>query len=116
MLAAKEGRFRLRYLTGLLSLALVYVLAVALYKNHELQRFSDQELQVLSTRNTSFRNLFQANFYFYFNEQFVPGIKQQLDEMPELKRVEFVSADGQVLYDSLHPRSEEHTSELQSQR
>src|ERR1035437_3441703 len=100
MLAAKEGRFRLRYLTGLLVMAVVYILVVALYKDRELQRFSDSQVQTLSTRDPNFRNLFQANFYFYFSEQFVPGMKQLLEEAPELKKVQFVSSEGVLLYDS----------------
>ena len=111
MLAAKEGRFRLRYLTGLIILALAYVLAVALYKNRELQKFSDRQNQVLATRDAGFRNLFQAGFYFYFDEQFVPGVKQQLEEFPELKRVQFVSSDGQLLYDSRQPEKKQDGKE-----
>jgi len=79
------------------------VLAVAFYKNHELQRFSDQESQLLQTREAGFRNLFQAGFYFYFNEQFVPGVKQQIEDFPGLVRVEFFSLEGRKLYDSKHP-------------
>src|SRR6185437_5894886 len=70
------------------------------YKTHTLRQAAVDQLQVLKTREQAFRNLFQSNFYFYFQEQFIPGLKHEIEQYPDLKRVQYISNEGQLIYDS----------------
>jgi len=104
MSTAKEGRSTPRNsrwgIVIWLGIGLAYFSGLTFYKTHALRQVAQDQLQVLKTREQVFRNLFQANFYFYFQEQFIPGLKREIEKYPDLKGVQYVSSEGQLLYDS----------------
>src|SRR3954469_19986391 len=81
-------------------IGLAYVIALSFYKSATMQQLAQQGLQSLRSHSHSkVTNLFQASYYFFFDDQFVPGIKQALseDSYPKLERVRFVSNSGGTL-------------------
>ena len=86
-----------------LAVALSLVLGLYWHKERELTRFADRALESLSRQNDGFKNLFRASFYFFYAEQFVPGVEKSRGELEDLKRVLFLDSSATVLFDSSTP-------------
>ncbi|MCC7440741.1 MAG: HEAT repeat domain-containing protein [Bdellovibrionales bacterium] len=112
MVAAKEGRPPRKRLTlrlqrpslraalAALGLGIAFVSVLALHKQKELDALAQEKLAVVAEPHVAFRNLFQASFYFYFQEQFLPGVRRHIQETPGLQRVQILSGGGGLLFDS----------------
>lgn len=113
MTAAMEGRsnrdslrFSFKKAIGWALLLLVFLFAMGSYKKAMLGRMVDQGLQASKTRTQKVINLFQASFFFAYQEQFLPGIKQVLAETgkgPKIKELLILSEKGNILFNSSHP-------------
>jgi class 3 adenylate cyclase/HEAT repeat protein len=102
----------LRAAIALAGVALAYVVALSFYKSALLQEVAQQGAQSLPPRHAQVTRLFQASFYFFYEDQFLPGVRQQLkaDIYPRIERLRVVSNDvsigkgAAVLFDSDAPR------------
>lgn len=103
---------RLRAAIVLAGVALIYVVALSFYKSALLEEIAQQGVQSLPPRHAQLTRLFQASFYFFYEDQFLPGVKQTLssDAYPRIERLRVVSSDAPaasgavVLFDSDEPR------------
>ncbi len=68
-----------------------------------LDTLIDRSHHELAWAHSGFESAFQASYYFFFRDQFVPEIDQKLGSVPGLKRVQFVNDSGGVLYDTGDP-------------
>lgn len=102
---------KLRSAIAWIFIGLAYVIALSFYKSSMMQDLAQQGMQSLkSHRHAKVTNLFQASFYFFYDEQFVPGVKQALseDSYPRLERIQIISnSGGSILFDSAHPKKPE---------
>jgi class 3 adenylate cyclase len=80
--------------------ALVLVFVLSYLKSTWVSDYGHRKLEYAQTNNERIFNLFQASFYFYYDDQFKPGIEDFLKKNPELKRVLIISGNGQVAFDS----------------
>jgi class 3 adenylate cyclase len=85
-------------------LALAYAVGLSFYKSAMLERFAERSQETLSRRHAGVLNLFQASFYFFYEDQFHPGIRQALATTPDLERIQILSGAGALLFDSAAPR------------
>lgn len=98
-----RGRFSLRLAIAWVLLALAYVIGLTYYKGAMLQDLAQRGSELLKIRHPKVLGLFQASFYFFYEDQFVPGIKQALlpaPDGPSLNRIVILSSMGSVLYDT----------------
>lgn len=89
-----------------ISVGLIYVGLLSWAKGHALQVFANRSLETLRPRHQKILSLFQASFYFFYDEQFLPGLKQALQgdsDVPPIDRVHILSNTGVVLFDSANP-------------
>ncbi|MGE0614056.1 MAG: adenylate/guanylate cyclase domain-containing protein [Bacteriovoracia bacterium] len=93
----------LRLATLWLLVGVAFVTGLSFYKSHKLEAFARDCLGSVTEKHAKVRNLFQANFYFFYEDQFIPGIKAELDSDSRLDRIEVISNSGAVLFDSAHP-------------
>lgn len=103
MSAAMEGRIRkhgLKSAIGWMALALFLALGLSLYKGQLLDELSRQKSAELRTKHPAISNLFQASFYFFYEDQFLPGIRETLERTENLKRIQVLSNAGGELFDS----------------
>ncbi|HTL13038.1 MAG TPA: HAMP domain-containing protein, partial [Bdellovibrionota bacterium] len=84
-------------------LAIVFVSALAVHKQRTLESVAQDKLALLADRHSTFRNLFQASFYFYFKDQFLPGVQKHMSETAGLERVQVLTRSGGILFDSVSP-------------
>lgn len=120
MKAAMEGRWgrrsALRSAIAWIALILAYVGALSFYKESLLNRFAEQGLAKVQTRHSKILSLFQSSFFFFYEDQFLPGIRSSLDSRedgdtkrarPFLERVFIISRSaegaGSVVFDSRFP-------------
>ncbi|MGZ3687191.1 MAG: adenylate/guanylate cyclase domain-containing protein, partial [Bdellovibrionota bacterium] len=86
------------------SLGLIFAIALNLYKGTMLDRLSEGALRSLGPRHQKVLSLFQASFYFFYDDQFLPGIRQNLAESsPRIERITVLSSGGTILFDSKDP-------------
>jgi len=85
---------------GLLVCVLFYLASLFFLKASWLKEYSSKKLEVAQVASSDLFNLFHSSYYFYFEDQFKPGIQKFLQENPELKKVVIVSATGQVVFNS----------------
>lgn len=78
----------------------VLMLAIATWRDAEIRRFASDRLAKVQAEHRSFQGLFQASFYFFFEDQFLPGIRSRVEAIPDLKRVRFVGTNGNLIFDS----------------
>lgn len=90
----------LRTAIAWVGIALAYALALSFYKGAALERLAKDRIRGLETRHASVLRLFQASFYFFYGEQFVPGIRKALGEGDGLERIQVLSSTGKLLFDS----------------
>jgi class 3 adenylate cyclase len=87
-------------------IALAYVVAISFYKSALMDEVAQQGLQALPQRHAQVSRLFQASFYFFYEEQFLPGVQQAIeaDAFPKVERVRVVANEGgTLLFDSRSP-------------
>jgi class 3 adenylate cyclase/HEAT repeat protein len=74
-----------------------------------MDRLARQAVDSVQPRHQKISNLFQASFYFFYEDQFLPGIQAALAEQayPRISRVTILEKGGQVVFDSAHPRKQE---------
>lgn len=80
--------------------AVLLTAGLAEFKNYRMDQFQIDGHWMVQNHHGQFKNLFQANFYFFFQEKFVPEVQIAIEEFSALKRVQFISKSGQVLFDS----------------
>ncbi len=110
--AAKEGRSAFRFLLNRRNLrkAIIWLLilsayfaGLSFYKRAMLGKLAQDASEILQLRHPKVLGLFQANFYFFYDEQFVPGIKQALQKPTtgqKIDRIRILTSTGGLLYDS----------------
>lgn len=81
-------------------LALIFVFCLSVLKSSWISDYSRKKTDFAQTSSEKVFNLFQANFYFYYEEQFKPGIEEFFKTSPDLKRIIIISANGQAAFDS----------------
>ena len=80
--------------------ALVLVFALSFLKSSWITDYSQKKADFAQSKNEWIFNLFQASFYFYFDDQFKPGVDEFLKKNPDLKRIIIISGNGQAAFDS----------------
>ena len=92
----------LRFPIIALGAALVYAASLSAYKEKKLQEYAAEALHESQEVHSQVLKLFQASYYFFYAEQFVPGVTKQLENSPELKSVQVLSSaqGGIILFDS----------------
>ena len=117
---ATEGRkrpYRLRPALAWLGAAALFVVGVGFYKSYQMNLGAQRSLAVSQALAPRVQGLFQASFYFFYEDQFLPGVlglvkpSENRMEGPELKRVEFLTADGTLLFASSEEGSRPEKSE-----
>ncbi len=101
-----EGRAQgtsLRVAIGWVCTALLLVLALSFYKQAELNRFSQDSIETVRTKHDVVLKRFQASFYFYYEDQFLPGIRKILTEVRGLERIQILSTAAMIIFDSDAP-------------
>lgn len=86
----------------------LYVVGVGAYKAREMDRAAAESLELARTLQPRVHGLFQASFYFFYDDQFLPGVLGLVKPTEDrtdpgaarLERVEILTADGSVLFDS----------------
>lgn len=89
---------RPRNLAAVAAVLLVFVLSIL--KSSWIADYSQKKADFAQSKNEWVFNLFQASFYFYFDDQFKPGVVEFLKANPELRRVIIISGNGQAAFDS----------------
>lgn len=97
------SRQSLRPAIGWIVFGVIYVLGLSFYKEAMVERFSHQALQNLKPRHQTVLNLFQASYYFYYDQQFLPGVRDAMAQTPDLKRVRIITSAGNLIFDSETP-------------
>ena len=105
------------------AIAAAYVAALSFFKGQMLDRLAKDSLATIQPRHQKVLNLFQASYYFFYEDQFLPGIQSVMEkggrisepvdgirgrvQAPELRRIVVLSAGGTgsggVLFDSINP-------------
>lgn len=85
-------------------LAVLGVGVLGYYKKTRLDRLASQSLKLLDSRHRALVNLFQSSFYFFFDEQFIPGVQEQLRTTDSLESIDILSSQGQWIFSSSDPR------------
>ena len=100
---------------------LSYVGGVSFYKNTRFSQLTREGLQTVKITHSKVEGLFQGSFYFFYEDQFVPGIKEVLrsvqNKRPDarIQRVLILSPDSQaVLFDSKTPEKPRSSTTLKS--
>src|SRR4051794_15220204 len=94
---------RLRSAILWICVGLLYVGLLSWAKGYALQSFASRSLETLRPRHQKILSLFQASFYFFYDDQFLPGVKQALQGspgVPPIERVHVLSNTGSILFDS----------------
>lgn len=92
-----------RSLKGAILVALVglgYAWGLGTYKKSLVQDLATRSAEALVQNHSSVLSLFQASFYFFYEDQFLPGIQKTLAQVPHLKRIQVLSSGGALLFDS----------------
>jgi class 3 adenylate cyclase/HEAT repeat protein len=103
---SSRSRGSLRAAILWIAIAVAYVVGLSFYKSSLLQDFAAQSVQAVPARHAEVTRLFQASFYFFYDEQFLPGIRRVIesDSYPRLERVQVIADDGgTLLFDSREP-------------
>src|SRR5258708_1036413 len=113
MEAAMEGRkprltFSMTIRTAIVSvsLCLAFVGMLSFAKSKWLGNLANESLESLHSRHSRSLSLFQASFYFFYEDQFLPGIRElqkSSDAGPAITRIEILSDHGFLLFDSALP-------------
>ncbi|MCM2279756.1 MAG: HEAT repeat domain-containing protein [Oligoflexia bacterium] len=82
-------------------LATAYVISLSFYKDALLGELARQGMSAVQERHSKVLSHFQGSFYFFYEDQFLPGIRQSLE--PPLKRIVILGSSGSVLFDSRAP-------------
>jgi len=89
---------------------LSYVGGVSLYKKARFARLAHEGLETVRIYHPKVENLFQGSFYFFYDDQFAPGIQEILRSVQnkrpgsKIERLTIYSGqDGTVLFDSQKP-------------
>ncbi len=91
----------LRLATLGLILSVLVAVGLGFYKEKLLDQFAQQSFEVVKSRHPKIVSLFQSSFYFYFEEQFLPGMKQSmLTAVPAIEKVVIFSNNGSLLFES----------------
>lgn len=80
--------------------AVVFVLVLSFLKSSWVSQYSEKKLEFAQANNERIFNLFQASFYFYYDDQFKPGLDEFMRKNPELKRIIIISGTGQAAFDT----------------
>ena len=89
-------------------LALGLLGGVGLLKSVGMRSFAVQAAGSVEARQTSIANLFQASFYFFYDDQFLPGVREQIvasrkeSEAP-IRSLRVVTQNGDLVFDSDAP-------------
>lgn len=97
-----------------LTLGLMGIAAVVFYRKTSLERFANQKLEQVASIHVEVRDLFQASYYFFYQSDFLPGVKKRIQETPFLNQIQIISKNGMILFDSSKP-SEKAISDQQNQ-
>jgi class 3 adenylate cyclase/HEAT repeat protein len=104
MNATMEGREKsnpVRLTIVGLVLSIGVAIGLGLYKGRLLDQFAQKSYEVVKSRHSKVISLFQSSFYFYLEEQFIPGIKQNMTSAsPPIERLVIFSNNGSMLYDT----------------
>jgi class 3 adenylate cyclase len=104
MNATMEGRKKssvIRLTISGLVLSIGVAIALGFYKGRLLDQFAQKSYEVVKSRHSKVISLFQSSFYFYLEEQFLPGIKQNMSSaVPPIERLIIFSGNGSILYDT----------------
>jgi class 3 adenylate cyclase len=73
---------------------------LSFYKRYELRELAKRSNASIQSRHQSVVDLFQSSFFFFYEDQFVPGIKKSLSDNPGLKRIRILSNTGNLLFDT----------------
>lgn len=103
-ISIRDKKISLRGAIAWMIVGLVFVSLLSWYKSHELKGLSKKNLEQINEHQAQFQNLFQANFYFYFEDEFLPGVQRSIQKMDHLERVQYVDTSARVLFDSEDPR------------
>ncbi|MCM2323418.1 MAG: HEAT repeat domain-containing protein [Oligoflexia bacterium] len=99
-------RLPLKALIVWVLLASAYVISLSFYKGALLGRLAQEAVGSVQARHTKVLGLFQGSFYFFFEDQFLPGIRQNLDSAPgpqgvlAPRQIVVLGEGGAVLFDS----------------
>lgn len=80
--------------------AFLLVVVLSFLKSSWLSDYSQKKVDFAQSKNETIFNLFQASFYFYYDDQFKPGIEDFLKKNPDVKRIIIISGNGQAAFDS----------------
>lgn len=92
--------------------AVLYFSVLLYFVQNRIQGLSQEALSELSIRHAKIVSLFQSSFYFFYEEQFLPGIKEHLELGSKkalirraviLTQFENGNPGGTILFDSQHP-------------
>lgn len=84
-----------------LLLASLYAVGLSSYKSALIGELARDGTVLVKARHPKILNLFQASFYFFYEDQFVPGVQQALrGKRPSIGRIFVLSNTGGVLFDS----------------
>jgi class 3 adenylate cyclase/HEAT repeat protein len=115
MFATKEGRyqkpFQFRFAIVWALVASVFVGGLTFYKKAAMQKLAEAGVENLKLRHPKVAALFQASFYFFYDDQFVPGVREFLAhpgpssgaEEPQIQQLVILSNNGSVIFDSAQP-------------
>jgi class 3 adenylate cyclase len=101
------GRPLVRNLILWVGIAAAYVTGLSFMKSRMLDQLAHESLASIGPRHSKVLSLFQASYYFFYEEQFLPGIRQIMTQNPPpIRRVVVLSSTSSVLFDSdLPPKS-----------
>ncbi|MEK6578263.1 MAG: adenylate/guanylate cyclase domain-containing protein, partial [Bdellovibrionota bacterium] len=107
MLSAMDGheKKRFRGLAGLIFLIAAFTFALTSYRTTLVKDLAHDGAESLRTRHSKVLGAFQASYYFFYEDQFLPTIQQSLIESkPKLAQIQVYAQTGQVVFDSLNPK------------
>ncbi len=96
MLPAKS----LRSAIGWLGLALLYTVGVSFYRGEKLAEATRSGLAAVERQHPAVLSLFQSSFYFFYEDQFLPGLRDSMEKIPDLRQVQILSKSGGLIFDS----------------
>lgn len=88
---------------SLLAYAFIFVLCTGVFfllKTSSTTQQNSQYLQFAKDNTEEIASLFQASFYFYYEDQFKPEIEKILQSNPQLERILIITLSGQVVFNS----------------
>jgi class 3 adenylate cyclase len=100
--APKTPKSTLRQAIAWVAIGVACVGAATAYKSTLMRRAESAALERLPAQQAKVSGLFQASYYFFYDDQFLPGIQEVLRE--GVSRIVILSPTGTALFDSSAPR------------